>query len=112
MLIYILTLTLFLLGLYAIIAKKNIIKIIIGLAIIDYAINLFFILIGYQRGSIAPIIPKNSTIKNFVDPLPQALVLTSIVIGFSMLALVVVLAIRLYEKYHTFDITKINKLKG
>jgi multicomponent Na+:H+ antiporter subunit C len=47
-----------------------------------------------------------------VDPIPQALVLTSIVISLGILALMVSLAIRLYEKYGTFDITKIRKLKG
>jgi len=47
-----------------------------------------------------------------VDPLPQALVLTSIVIGLGVTALVISLAIRIYEKYGTFDITKIKRLRG
>jgi multicomponent Na+:H+ antiporter subunit C len=47
-----------------------------------------------------------------VDPLPQALVLTSIVIGLAVTALLVAIAIRIYEKYGTFDITKIRRLKG
>jgi multicomponent Na+:H+ antiporter subunit C len=47
-----------------------------------------------------------------VDPLPQAVVLTSIVIGLALMLLLVAMSIRIYEKYHTFDITKINRLKG
>jgi multicomponent Na+:H+ antiporter subunit C len=47
-----------------------------------------------------------------VDPLPQALAMTSIVIGLAITALLVAIAIRIYEKYSTFDITKIRKLKG
>jgi multicomponent Na+:H+ antiporter subunit C len=47
-----------------------------------------------------------------VDPVPQALVLTSIVIGLSVTMLMVAMAIRLYEKYGTLDITEIRKLKG
>jgi multicomponent Na+:H+ antiporter subunit C len=47
-----------------------------------------------------------------VDPIPQALVLTSIVIGLGVTALVISIAIRIYEKYGTFDITKIKRLKG
>ncbi|MCX6348536.1 MAG: NADH-quinone oxidoreductase subunit K [Candidatus Aureabacteria bacterium] len=47
-----------------------------------------------------------------VDPLPQALVLTAIVIGLATTALIAAIAIRLYEKYGTFDITEIRKLKG
>ena len=47
-----------------------------------------------------------------VDPLPQALVLTAIVIGLATTALLVAIAMRIYEKYGTFDITKIKELKG
>ncbi len=47
-----------------------------------------------------------------VDPLPQALVLTAIVIGLAVTALIAALAMRVYEKYGTFDITKIRRLKG
>jgi multicomponent Na+:H+ antiporter subunit C len=47
-----------------------------------------------------------------VDPLPQALVLTSIVIGLGVLALMVALSMRIHERYGTFDIRKIKKLKG
>jgi multicomponent Na+:H+ antiporter subunit C len=47
-----------------------------------------------------------------VDPLPQALVLTSIVIGLGVLALMVALCVRLYERYGTFDITEIRRLRG
>jgi len=47
-----------------------------------------------------------------VDQLPQALVLTAIVIGLASTALLVAIAMRIYEKYGTFDITKIRELKG
>jgi len=114
--IYSLCLVLFFLGLLCVLTKKNIIKIIIGLVIMDNAINLFFALIGYRKNGIAPIMSniqdKNTVILNSVDPIPQALVLTSIVIGLGITALMIALAIKMYEKYHTFDITKIRKLKG
>ena len=109
--VYILCLILFCIGLYCILRKRNIIKIIIGLGIIEYAVNLFFILVGYRTHGRAPISIKGEVI-NMVDPLPQALVLTAIVIGLAVTALVVAIAIRLYEKYGTFDITKIRRLKG
>ena len=109
---YFLCLVLFCIGLYCVLRKRNIIKIIIGLGIIEYAVNLFFVLVGYRMHGRAPILAKGQIISNMVDPLPQALVLTSIVIGLAVTALLVTLAIRIYEKYGTFDITKINKLKG
>ena len=78
----------------------------------EYAINLFFILIGYVKEGSAPILVRGQTIPKMVDPLPQVIVLTAIVIGLALTLLLVAMAIRIYEKYGTFDITKINKLKG
>ncbi len=109
---YILCFVLFSIGLYAVLRKRNIIKIVIGLGIIEYAVNLFFVLIGYRTHGRAPILAKDQNILNMVDPIPQALVLTSIVIGLAVTALIVAIAIRLYEKYGTFDITKIRRLRG
>lgn len=110
--VYMLCLVLFSIGLYCVVRKRNIIKIIIGIGIMDYAVNLFFVLIGYREHGRAPIFAHDQVIKNMVDPLPQAVVLTAIVIGLSVMLLLVAIAIRIYEKYGTFDITKINRLKG
>ena len=110
--IYFLCLILFCFGLYCILRKRNLIKIIIGLGIIEYAVNLFFILVGYRMHGRAPILTKGEEVLNMVDPLVQALVLTAIVIGLATTALIVAIAIRIYEKYGTFDITKIRKLRG
>ena len=113
---YILCTILLLLGMYAVISKKNLVKIVIGLLIIEYATNLMLILIGYRTGGTAPIVTSVDgaarEAANFVDPLPQALIVTSIVIGLGMTALVVSISLRLYEKYGTFDILQIRKLKG
>ena len=112
MITYLLCLVLFSVGLYCVLRKRNIIKIIIGIGIIEYAVNLFLVLVGYRSQGRSPIFSHNQEIANMVDPLPQALVLTSIVIGLAVTALMVGIAIRIYEKYKTFDITKINKLRG
>ena len=110
--LYFLCFVLFCVGLYCVLRKRNIIKIIIGLGIIEYAVNLFIILIGYRTQGRAPILDNKQEILNMVDPLPQAMVLTTIVIGLALTALVDSLAVRIYEKYGTFDITKIRRLKG
>ncbi len=109
---YILCLTLFFVGLYGIIVKKNLFKIIISFIIMENALNLFFILLGYRKSATFPIFLKNIEQTNIVDPVPQALVLTSIVIGLSVTILMVAIALRIYEKYKTFDITEIKNLKG
>ncbi|MDP2941311.1 MAG: sodium:proton antiporter [Candidatus Omnitrophota bacterium] len=112
MTVYLLCLTLFCIGLYGVLCKRNLVKMIIGLGIMEYAMNLFFVLLGYRFQGRAPIDAEDQNILQMVDPLPQALVLTSIVIGLGVTALVISIAIRIYEKYGTFDITKIRKLRG
>jgi len=120
--IYILAVAFLLTGVYVLIAKKNVVRIIIGVAILEYAVNLLLVLVGYRErggehfGGKAPILEEGKAatdlVAGSVDPLPQAMVLTSIVIGLSVTALAVALAIRLYEKYGTFDMNDIRKLRG
>ena len=110
--LYLLTLALFCIGLYCIVRKRNIIKIIIGLGIVAYSVNIFFVLLGYRLHGRAPIFAKDEAISNMVDPLVQALVMTTIVIGLALTMIAVAIAIRIYYKYKTFDITKIRRLKG
>ena len=112
MAVYLLCLVLFSLGIYCILRKRNIIKIIVGVIIAEYAVNLFFILVAYRMKGRSPILSQETEISNMVDPLPQALVLTAIVIGLATTALLVAIAMRIYEKYGTFDITKIRELRG
>ena len=115
MTVYFLCAVLLMMGLYCLVAKKNIVKKVIGVVIMDYAVNLYLIIVGYKRGGVAPIVEPGmsaKTLERFVDPLPQALVLTSIVIGLGVLALMVSMCIRLYEKHGTFDMSQISKLRG
>ena len=113
---------LFIIGLYCVLVKKNMVKIVLGIMIMEYAVNLFLIMIGYRLGGVAPIIGPEHVgpdggltsifVRTSVDPLPQALVLTAIVISLGSLGLMVAICIRTYEKYGTFDITQIRRLKG
>ena len=120
---YALCFLLFMLGLYCAVVKKNMVKIVIGIMIMEYAANLFLVMLGFRLGGITPVVDRaqydpavqkvaTEFISRSVDPLPQALVLTSIVICLGSLALMISLCIRTYEKYGTFDITQIRRLKG
>jgi len=111
-LLYVASLILVAIGLYCVVVKKNIIKIVIGLGIMEYGVNLLFILIGYRRGGTVPIMNEKLAGAVFVDPLPQALVLTAIVIGLAVTALMLAIAVRLYEKYGTLDVSAMRQLKG
>ena len=114
--IYALCLILIAIGLYGVMVKKNTVKIVLGLVIMEYGVHMLLILIGYRYQGDFPIIEKGADAalfaKGAVDPLPQAMVLTSIVIGLGIVALMVALCIRLYERYGTFDITQMRRLKG
>ena len=120
---YALCFLLFMLGLYCAVVKKNMVKIVIGIMIMEYAANLFLVMLGFRLGGITPVVERDQYVQETqqvaaefisksVDPLPQALVLTSIVICLGSLALMISLCIRTYEKYGTFDITQIRRLKG
>ena len=121
--LYALCFLLFMIGLYCAVVKKNMVKIVLGVVIMEYAVNLFLIMLGYRFGGTAPILSRTDAdsvtrvvtehfLANVVDPLPQALVLTSIVISLGSLALMISICIRTYTKYGTFDITEIRRLRG
>ena len=98
-------------GLYAIIFKRNLIKIVIGITLIQSGINLFLITLGYRESGVAPIftnLPSGTTIpEGMTFPVPQALTLTSIVIGVAVLALMLSLIIHIYRHYGTLDSKKL-----
>jgi multicomponent Na+:H+ antiporter subunit C len=90
---------LFFLGLYGVVARKNIIKTVISIIIMETAVILFFLTINHQEGSIAPI--GKGLEGHVADPLPQALMITAIVIGIAITAVALVMANTIYEKYGT-----------
>lgn len=111
---YMVSFFLIFLGLYCIIVKKNLVKTVIGANIMDYGVNLLIISVGYVPGGTAPIFTASEITPTsyFVDPIPQALTLTSIVIGACITAVSLALVIRLEEAYGTLDTSEIRRLRG
>lgn len=101
---YLGSIALIVIGIYIVIAKKNLIKIILGLDIMDSGVNLLLISIGYVKGGTAPI---ENVPGPYVDPIPQALVLTAIVIGVSVMALALSIAIGIYRKTGTLELDEL-----
>ena len=102
-----------LIGLFGVLTRKNLIKIVISIGIMDTGVNLFLVSLGYIDSGIAPIINETYSTNsfNFVDPLPQALVLTAIVIGVAVLALALSIVIKIYENNKTLQINELRGLK-
>ncbi len=111
---YIASFFLIVLGMYCIVVKYNLIKTVIGLSIMDYGVNLLIITIGFNPGGTAPIFTPGelNPASYFVDPIPQALTLTSIVIGACVTAMSLALVIKLDEQYGTIDTREIRRLRG
>jgi multicomponent Na+:H+ antiporter subunit C len=97
----------FITGFIGLISMKNIIKKIIGLNLLNSSIVLLFILEASRIGDEAPIL--NGKVQNIVDPIPQALMLTAIVIGVCVTALSLAMAVRLYKTTGSLDITIIKE---
>jgi multicomponent K+:H+ antiporter subunit C len=81
-------------GVYLLLRARTF-PVILGLTLLSYAVNLFIFVMGRLRsGAPAVVGQADGNLLNYADPLPQALVLTAIVIGFAMTAFLLVLALR------------------
>jgi multicomponent Na+:H+ antiporter subunit C len=90
--IYSLCLVLILIGFYGVVASRQTLKIVISLLIMQHGVHLLLLLVGYRTDGSPPIVDS--------------------VIGLGVLALMVAICVRLYERYGTFDVTEIRRLRG
>jgi len=106
---------LILIGIFGILTQKNLLKIVIGFTLFDTGIHLVMVSIAYVRGRTAPIIDEtinvNDAVNKIVDPLPQALVLTAIVIGLGVTSLMLAYILKLNKERKSLDIANFSDLK-
>ena len=106
---------LILIGIWGILTQKNIIKIVIGFSIFDTGLHMIMVGIGYVKGRTAPILDSTvspgEALTSIVDPVPQALVLTAIVIGLGVTALMLAYVVRLFEHRKSLNISSYEDLK-
>ncbi len=106
---------LILIGFYGALTQRNLLRMIVAFTVADAGVNLVIVSIGYMRGRTAPIL--DSTLQaadaaaRIIDPVPQALVLTAIVIGVGVTALMLAYVYRLYEKNRSLDVAHYTELK-
>lgn len=89
-----------LIGLAGMLLSNHLFRMVLGLAIAEAGANLLLILAGYRWDAVAPIL-TGGAVQPMVDPVPQAMVLTAIVIGVGVQALALSLVIRVYQGYGT-----------
>jgi multicomponent Na+:H+ antiporter subunit C len=108
-------LVLMLIGIFGVITHRNILRIIISLSLFGTGSHILIVAIGYVRGGTAPIIdaalPIVEAPSRGVDPVPSALVVTAIVIGLAVTALLLAYAIRLYDARKTLSIDAFTESK-
>ncbi len=107
---YLFSVALLVVGAYALLFKENFLKKVIGLSVMTNGVHLFLISLGFRQPFAVPPVLTPELFANFgyftshsVDPLPQALVLTSIVINVSITALALALAIHIFRQFDSLD---------
>ena len=115
MIVYTLCMVLMVTGLYAVLLKDNLIKKLMGLGIFTNGIHLLLVSLSYRSGGIMPIMTDLDFARfasTAIDPLPSALILTSIVINLSVTAVGLVISILVYRSFNTLDVRAIRELRG
>lgn len=100
---------LMLIGIAGIVFPRHLMRIIFGIALLEAGANLLLLLSSYKEGAAAPIMLENGFPQSMADPVPQALVLTAIVIGVGILALALILALRVQTAYGTLDMRQVRQ---
>ncbi len=106
---------LILIGLYGALTNRNMLRMIVAFTVANTGVNLVLVAVGHMFGRTAPIldsaVPVAEAVSRIIDPVPQALVLTAIVIGVGVTALMLAYVYRLHQIKHTLDIAKHTELK-
>lgn len=94
-------------GVLGIVTATHLVRIVLCIVLLETGANLLLMLSGYRAGAAAPIIVNGVVPEAMVDPVPQALVLTAIVIGVAVQAFMVALLLQVYRLYRTLDIREL-----
>ncbi len=94
---------LLMIGFYAVVAKLNLVKKLLGLSIFQAAVFLLYITMAKVEGGTAPIFKAGALDQVYSNPLPQVLILTAIVVGISTMALGLGIVVRIKEEYGSIE---------
>lgn len=106
----VIALIIFMVGVFGVLLRRNIMKTVISISIMQNAIILYF-LISDEATKKAPILEDTANVSTVADPYPQALMITAIVIGVAVTAIALTMFINLYHKYGTTNWEKARKVR-
>lgn len=117
---YLSSAALFCIGLYAVLTRRNLIKIVMGLSLMEASTYLLMVSFAYRASSTAPVLmgtPSNQSAEelargNVADPVLQNFCLTAIVIGVALTAVFLTVAVRIAQHYRTLDPDRVRAMRG
>jgi multicomponent Na+:H+ antiporter subunit C len=117
---YLASAALFCVGLYAVLSRRNLIKIVMGLSLMEASTYLLMVSLAYRAGSTAPVLlsppqgmsPDQLAAGNVADPVLQNFCLTAIVIGVALSAVFLTVVVRIAQHYRSLDPARIRAMRG
>ncbi|HLK45615.1 MAG TPA: sodium:proton antiporter [Acidimicrobiales bacterium] len=117
---YLASVTLLCIGLYAVLTKRNLLKIVMGLSLMESSTYLFLLSLAYRAGSTAPVLlgpphgesPSALAHGDVADPVLQNICLTAIVIGVAVTGVFLAVTVRIVQHYRTLDADRVRELRG
>lgn len=117
---YLAAAALFCIGLSPVLTSRNLIKMVMGLSMMEASTYLFMLSLAYRAGSTAPVLydpgPGRTAQQlvhgNVADPVLQNFCLTAVVIGVAVTAVFLSVVVRIGQHYHTLDAAKVREMRG
>jgi multicomponent Na+:H+ antiporter subunit C len=106
---------LFCLGLFTLLTRRNLIKMVMGLSLMEASTYVLLLSLAYRPGSTAPVLldmPPGKSPEQVADPVLQNFCLTAIVIGVAVTGVSLAVVVRLAQHYRTLDADEIRELRG
>jgi multicomponent Na+:H+ antiporter subunit C len=109
---YLLAAWVFLVGLYGIVSSRNLIHLVVCVSVCQSATYVLLLAVGYKKGGTAPVFADIPTSRKVVDPVVQSLTLTDLVVAVAVSALLLALALKVYDHHESLDPGKVTELSG
>lgn len=109
---YFVSVWLFVVGLYGVVTSRNFVHLIICLSVVQSSTYVLLLMIGFRTGAVAPIFADVPPGTPAVDPVVQALMLTDVVVEVTVMALLLALAVKAYERTGKLDPNSLGLMKG
>ena len=109
---YVVAAWLFVVGLYGIVTSRNLIHLVVCLAVVQASTYVLLLAVGYRSGGAAPIFADIPTSRKVVDPIVATLTLTDVVVEATVAALLLSLAVQAHRRFGTLDPDELGAMRG